>query len=58
MAEARVTADRPPIPEELWAKVLEFLAAGKTGEVLLYVKAGRVINGQLTEKLPRVLDSA
>ena len=38
--------DRPPIPEALWAKVLEFLAAGKTGEVVLYVKAGQVVNGQ------------
>ncbi len=50
--------DRPPIPEGLWQRVLDFLAAGKTGEVTLYVKDGRVVNGQLTERLPRVVESS
>jgi len=37
------------IPAELWAKLDEYLGAGKHGNVTLNIKGGKIISWQLTE---------
>ena len=39
----------PPIPAEVWERIVEFLDAGKTGSVTLDVKDGRVLAWKVTE---------
>lgn len=48
---SRITSTEPTraveLPPELWAAVLEFLAAGSTGKVYLNVVAGKVQSGRI-----------
>ena len=39
----------PGVPIELAEKLREFLSAGKTGNITLNVKDGRIVGWQLTE---------
>ena len=39
----------PGVPVELAEKLREFLSAGKTGNITLNVKDGRIVGWQLTE---------
>lgn len=39
----------PGVPPEIAAKLREFLAAGKTGNVVLDIKEGRILSWKVTE---------
>lgn len=38
-----------PLPEEIDARLAEFLKAGRTGNVLLDIKDGRIVAWKVTE---------
>jgi hypothetical protein len=42
--------DRPPIPAGVWQRMLAFLAAGKTGQIVLDVHRGRVSAVSINER--------
>ena len=44
-----MTNTAPPIPNEVWQLIREFLAEGKTGSVTLDVKDGCVLAYKITE---------
>lgn len=55
-------ADSPPIPPEIWERLLEFIRARKTGQIkiTLDVNDGRVLGAGLEEYVRtkvRVVDS-
>ena len=39
----------PPIPPEVWVRIVEFLDAAKTGSITLDVKDGHVLSYKLIE---------
>lgn len=50
-----------PVPENIWSRIREFLRAGKTGQITLYVKGGLVLDAALEERIRAhdgVVDSA
>lgn len=50
--------DSPPIPAEIWARLLAFLRDGKTGQITLYVHQGRIRDSAFEERIRgNVLDS-
>jgi hypothetical protein len=49
-----------PIPQAVWDRIVEFLAAGKTGHITLWVNQGHVTDAALEERVrPKpVVDSS
>lgn len=46
-------SEEPPIPAHIWTRVLEFLAAGVNGQIVLHVNEGRVEKAEINEILRR-----
>jgi len=50
--------DSPPIPPEIWARLLAFLREAKTGSITLHVHRGRVRDAAFEERVrASVIDS-
>jgi hypothetical protein len=43
--------DKPPIPAGIWARILAFLSAGATGQIVLNVHRGKVRAVSLNEQI-------
>lgn len=41
----------PPIPSEIWTRLLEYLAASKTGQVTFYVHQGKIRDATFEERI-------
>jgi hypothetical protein len=41
----------PPIPDRIWRRLLDFLAAGKTGHVMLYISNGKVVDSEFKDRV-------
>jgi hypothetical protein len=44
-----VMTEKPPIPPSIWARVVAFLKAGATGQVVLHIHEGRVSKASISE---------
>lgn len=44
-----MTKDAPPIPPEIWARMLAFLKEDKDGKIVLRVRRGTVLRAAITE---------
>lgn len=51
-------SERPPIPPDLWERMLDYLAAGKTGQLTFHAKDGRILALDLTESVRRRREQA
>ncbi len=47
----------PPIPEAIWQRLREFVAAGKTGRITLHVSQGTVVDAEFAERVRAVVAS-
>lgn len=43
--------DHVPIPPEIWTRLLEYLAASKTGQVTLHVHQGKIRDATFEERI-------
>lgn len=41
----------PPIPSEIWTRLLAFLREGKTGQISLHVHQGKVRDATFEERI-------
>lgn len=41
----------PPIPAEIWERLLTFVRDGKTGQVTLYVHQGKIRDASFEERI-------
>lgn len=44
-------ADSPPIPAEIWERLLAFIREGKTGQVTLHVHQGKIRDATFEERV-------
>lgn len=43
--------DSPPIPAEIWERMLAFIRDGKTGQITLHVHQGRIRDATFEERI-------
>lgn len=46
-----MSALEPPIPSEIWERMLAFLRAGKTGRIELFAIEGHVVDASIAERI-------
>jgi len=46
-----MTADPLPIPPQILQRLLAFLRAGRTGQFVLNINTGRILNAEITERV-------
>lgn len=44
-------ADAPPIPKNIWERLVAFLRDGRTGEIVLNVHRGKVSDASFKERI-------
>lgn len=51
------SSPEPPIPSDIWQRLLAFLRDRKTGQITLYVNDGHVSDSEFAERVRSRVDS-
>ena len=43
--------DHPPVPSDIWKRLMDFLASERSGTIALHVRGGRVRTATISEQV-------